>query len=312
VAADGKGEYTTVQGAVDAAPNTGTTIHIAPGTYREAVVIDKPDIRLIGGGSSSSDTVIVFDKSAGTSGGTLNSATVAVRAPDFFAEHLTIANDWNRTHLQGSQGSQALAVLVTGDKDIFNDVRLLGNQDTLYAGSQGCVNGDTSCTPARQFFSNCYIEGNVDFIFGDGKAYFRDCEIRSTPHRGGYVTAQSKHYPQEESAFVFDHCRFTADAGAGEVWLGRPWRPYATVVFLHAWMDSHIVPAGWREWHPGETHSLDTAWYGEFDSQGPGATMKDRDPHTHLLNADEAQRFTLSKFFPDWNPEAALKAATSR
>ena len=131
--------------------------------------------------------------------------------------------------------------------------------------------GEQNCTPARQYFSDCYIAGNVDFIFGDGKAVFDHCEIHSTPHAGGYITAQSKHYPDEDSGYVFEplqaHCGSGRD---GNVFLGRPWRPYATVIYLHTEMGDKIDPAGWREWHPGETHSLDTAYYAEFDSTGPG------------------------------------------
>jgi pectin methylesterase-like acyl-CoA thioesterase len=72
--------------------------------------------------------------------------------------------------------------------------RLLGNQDTVYTRSkQRTGTGSTrACTPARQYFSDSYIEGNVDFIFGDGKTVFDHCEIHSTPHPQGFITAQSK------------------------------------------------------------------------------------------------------------------------
>ena len=308
VSSDGSGEYHSIQAAVDAAPASGATILIGPGTYRETIAVNKPNLRLVGTAPSAANTVIIFDKSAGSSGGTLHSATVEIRGENFFADNLTFANDWNRTHTQAVQGSQALALLVTGDKAIFHNVRFLGNQDTLYAGSRNCAPDGDNCIPARQYFSDCYIEGNVDFIFGDAKAYFRNCEIRSTPHEGGYITAQAKHYPAENSAFVLDHCRLTASPGAENVWLGRPWRPYSTVVYLHTWMEDHIVPAGWREWHPGETHSLDTAWYAEFDSSGPGAHPQERDSHTHALTAAEAERFSLNNFFPGWDAAAELQS----
>jgi pectin methylesterase-like acyl-CoA thioesterase len=261
------------------------------------LTIDKPHMHLRSPDTDATKTVIVFDKSAGTAGGTTHSATVNVTGDDFLAENLTFQNDFNARHEQVSQGSQALALRVTGDRAIFRNMRFLGNQDTLYA-----ANPPGKAAPSRQYFVNCYVEGNVDFIFGDAKAFFDHCEIRNTPHNGGYVTAQSKNAPQQDSAYVFDHCKLTAYPGVAHVWLGRPWRPYATVIFMNTEMGEHIDPAGWREWHPGETKSLDTAYYAEYNSSGPGAHPGSRDPHTHLLSTAEASRFELRNFFTGWDP----------
>ena len=296
VAADGTGRYDSVQHAIDAAPNTGAVIWIAPGTYREVLTIDKAHIHLRSPEADASKTVIVFDKSAGTSGGTSNSATVNVLGDDFTGENLTFQNDFNAHHPQVPVGSQALAVRVTGDRAIFRNMRFLGNQDTVFAGNKGG-------TSSRQYFTGCYIEGNVDFIFGDSKAYFDHCEIRSNAHSGGYITAQSKHDAEQDSAYVFNHCKLTADPGVAKVWLGRPWRPYAAVIYLNTEMGDHIEPAGWREWHPGETKSLETAFYAEYNSSGPGAHPGQRDPHGKLLSATEAAQFEMKAFFKDWMPE---------
>jgi polygalacturonase len=304
VAADGTGDYYSIQKALDTAPDSGATLLLAPGTYRESISITKPNIELRGSNPDASRTIIVFDKSAGSSGGTLHSATAEIRGDNFRAENLTFANDWNATHAQVPVGSQALAVLVAADKATFSNVRFLGNQDTLYAGSRNCAPDGEPCTPTRQYFSHCYIEGNVDFIFGDSKAVFDHCEIHSTPHSEGFLTAQSMHYPSEDSGFVFNHCTLTAAPDATNIWLGRPWRPYAKVIFLNTEMGAHILPAGWREWHPGETHSLETVYYAEYNSSGPGAHANERDPHTKLLTAAEAAQFETSTFLDGWNPAA--------
>jgi pectin methylesterase-like acyl-CoA thioesterase len=288
-------DYNSIQRAIDAAPETGAVISIAPGTYREVLTIAKPHIHLRSPSTDATKTIIVFDKSAGTSGGTMNSATVNISGDDFTAENLTFQNDFNAHHPQVPVGSQALALRVTGDRAIFRNMRFLGNQDTVYAGNKGSVS-------SRQYFTNCYIEGNVDFIFGDAKAFFDHCEIRSNAHSGGYLTAQSKREADQDSAYVFDHCKLTADPGVARVFLGRPWRPYAAVIFLNTEMGEHIEPAGWREWHPGETKSLDTAYYAEYNSSGPGAHPGQRDPHTKLLTAAEAAKYELKSFFKDWNP----------
>jgi pectin methylesterase-like acyl-CoA thioesterase len=312
VAADGSGDYPSIQRALDMAPKSGgAVISVAPGVYREVLTIDKPNITLLGASSDAGKIVVVNDRNAGENGGTFHSATVNVTADDFSAENITFENDFNRTHPQLFSGSQALALLITGDRAIFHNVRLLGNQDTLFLGSRGCGTDGTNCISTRQYFSDCTIAGNVDFIFGDSKAVFENCELHSTPHAGGFITAQSKHYPGEDSGFVFNRCKLTADAGVtAPVFLGRPWRPYATVIFLRTFMSDKIDPAGWREWHPGQTNSLDTAYYAEFDSTGPGANHDKRDPHTHFLTPEEAKQYEPAIFLrgaDNWNPLAPPK-----
>jgi polygalacturonase len=293
VAASGTGEFYSIQRAIDVAPAEGAVISIAPGIYREVLKITKPNIHLRSPYLDASKTVIVFDNSAGSTGSTLKSATVDVSGDGFTAENLTFSNDFNRTHPQLPQGSQALAIAVTGDRAVFRNMRFLGNQDTVYAAKK------------RQYFVDCYIEGNVDFIFGDGRAVFEHCEIHSNRKAGGYITAQGKSDAGQDNGYVFNHCRLTADAGVQHVWLGRPWRPYATVLFLNTEMGDFIEPAGWREWHPGETKYLETVFYAEYNSSGPGAHAAERDPHTRHLTAAEAEQYQTRRYLAGgdaWDP----------
>jgi pectin methylesterase-like acyl-CoA thioesterase len=336
VAADGSAQYKTVQTAVDAVPATGGTILIAPGVYREQVVINQSHVTLRGIGTDAAATIVVDDTSQGTRGNKPSYATVHVLGSDFHAFNLTFQNDYNRTHQQGFSGSQAQALNLEGDRNILDHVNILANQDTLYIGARGCGQagsrrtqvissasslkaqpgatiGAAACLPVatRSYFTHCLIAGNVDFIYGDGNAFFNDCEIHSTLHaEGGYLTAQGKFLPNQQSMFVFDHCRLTAEPGEKHVYLGRPWRPYASVVFLHTEMGSHIEPVGWREWHPGETHSLDSAFYAEYKSRGPGANVRARDPHSHQLTAAQAKQFEAKVFLAGtdgWNPTKIAK-----
>lgn len=275
------------------APAEGAVISIAPGTYREVLKIDKPNIHLRSPYSDPSRTVIVFDNSAGSTGSTLRSATVEVSGDNFSAGNLTFANDFNRTHPQLPQGSQALAIAVTGDRAIFRNMRFLGNQDTVYAAKK------------RQYFVDSYIEGNVDFIFGDARAVFENCEIHSNRRSGGYITAQGKSDARQDNGYVFNHCRLTAEPGVEHVWLGRPWRPYATVIFLNTEMGAFIEPEGWREWHTGETRYMETVFYAEYNSTGPGAHPGEREPHTRRLTAAEAAAYETKRYLAGadgWDP----------
>jgi pectin methylesterase-like acyl-CoA thioesterase len=292
--APGSGAFWSIQRAIDMAPPEGVVINVAPGTYREVLTITKPNITIRSPYKDATKTVIVFNRSAGDSGGTFNSATVNVRAPNFTAENVTFANDWNKTHQQAPTGSQALALSLTADRAVLRNVRLVGNQDTLYAAG------------GRQYYADCYIEGNVDFIFGDANAVFERCRIHSTPHQIGYITAQGKREASQDSTYVFNQCKLTAEPGVENVWLGRPWRSYASVVFLNTEMGAHIAPAGWREWHPGETKYMETVFYAEYNSTGPGAHANERDPHMKTLTKDEAARYETQRFLAGkdgWSPK---------
>jgi polygalacturonase len=297
VAQDGSGDFRAIQEAVDALPETGGEIAVKPGIYREVVTIRKPHVHLYGENADAQKTEIVFNNTGPRNGGTFNSATVFVESDNDSIANLTIAND------AGSGKGQAVALAVTGDRAVFRNLRILGAQDTLFAASRYCYGDYGPCVPARQYFRDCYIAGNVDFIFGDAIAVFDRCELHGIPGHVMY-TAQSRHTAEQKSAYVFYHCRLTADAGAQTVSLGRPWRPYATVVYLHT-QDAPMVPAGWTEWPRFGVPSLPKAYYAEFDSTGPGANPKAREPYSHQLTATEAEQWSPRKVLAGedgWDP----------
>jgi polygalacturonase len=310
VSEDGSSDYRSVQEAVDALPDGGGTVTIKPGTYREVVHVRKPGVRLVGDAADPRRVVIVYDKSAGSAGGTLNTATVDVRGDDFYANGITFQNDFwiknpNPQQKGPTGGTQAIALAISADRAVLRNVRMLSGQDTLYLSSKSCVGEQGPCVPARQYLADCYVEGHVDFIFGDSKAYFQNCEIHGVAHGNVMYTAQSKHYPDEDSGYVFDHCKLTADPEAKHISLGRPWRPYSTVVYLNTDIQAPLDPAGWSEWTPGKTHSLETAYYAEFESTGAGANPSARVPHSHQLTAADAEKWRAKNFFAGsdhWDP----------
>jgi polygalacturonase len=299
VAHDGSADFRTIQEAIDALPLSGGDVDVKPGIYREVVTIRKPHVHLRGEVTSETETAIVFDNTSPKSGGTFNSATVFVEAADVSIDHLTISND------AGSGKGQAVALAVIGDRAVFRNLRLLGAQDTLFAASQYCYGDYGPCVPARQHFKDCYIAGNVDFIFGDSKAVFDHCELHAIAGNNVMYTAQSKHYASQPSGYIFDRCRLTADPGAGNISLGRPWRPHATVVFLNAEIEAPVIPAGWTEWPRFGIPSLPVAYYAEFHSTGPGANPSKRDSYSHQLTAGQAEKWSAQIFLAGsdgWRP----------
>ena len=144
VAADGTGDYRTVQLAVDAAPAQGEVIRIKPGTYqREGGRFRRRGLSCEGMGKTPAEVVLAFDDSAKSAGGTGKSGSVTVTGDDFTAENLTIQNDWEKKNARMGEGAQAVALMISGDREVLRHVRLLGYQDTLYAGSKyvSCAGG---------------------------------------------------------------------------------------------------------------------------------------------------------------------------
>jgi len=305
VASDGTGQFKTVQEAVDASPDGNVRIEIKPGEYRQVLSIKADGVELRGLGKRPEDVVLVYDNSAGTAGGTGKSGSVSVSGDDFRAQNLTIANDFEKRHGRTEQGSQAVALLLTGDRAILRQVRLLGYQDTLYASSKSCHAADEtgSCHASRQYFADCYIEGHVDFIFGDAKAVFDRCEIHGMAHSMVTITAQSRPRPEEDSGYLFRDCTVTAEAGAQNILLGRPWRDYSTVVFLNTDFKVPLDSKGWLEWGG----RLKTSDYEEFGSHGLAGDVTERVAPSRQLTAAEAAKDTIKAWLAGadgWNPEA--------
>jgi pectinesterase len=301
--------FHTLQAAVDALPESGGEITLSPGVYREKVLITKPKVSLRGLGRKPGDVVIAWSDGAKNVGGTFKTATLEIRGDDFRADNLTVANDYSLRH---AEQSQAVALYITGDRAVVNRVRMLGAQDTLYAADRKCdagQSGQTTCRVSRQYFRDCYIEGHVDFIFGNSKAFFENCRIHAIAHEEVMITAHMRTAADQDRGYVFDNCRITADPGVGKLWLGRPWRDYSRVVFLNTRIDAGLERAGWREWTPGTTQRLATAFYAEHGSTGMGARDGPREPYALALSAIEAEGWSAKHHLAGhdgWAPQNGL------
>jgi len=288
VAKDGSGDYTSIQNAVDATksfPDKRITIFIMNGVYKEKVKVPAWNTNLSFIGESKENTIIswndYFDKIDRGRNSTFFTYTLKVEANDFHATNLTIENT------AGPVG-QAVALHVTGDRCVFRNCHILGHQDALYVAGQN----------SRQYFDSCFIEGTTDFIFGAATALFDNCTINSLSN--SYITAAST--PEGKPfGYVFRNCNLTACSGVDSVYLGRPWRDYARVVFLDCKMGGHIVPRGWSNW--SHTNRDKTAYYAEYNSTGPGANPEIRVDWSHQLTREQAAKCTLNNILSPVLPE---------
>jgi pectinesterase len=284
VAADGSGQFRTVQAAIDAAPSQSTgpvVIRLKRGAYHEKVLIPATKPHLVLRGDDAATTVITYADHVGANGiSTPTSYSVLVKAADFTAENVTFEN------AAGYTAGQAVALHVEADRATFRHCRLVGNQDVLFLALGG----------TRQYFRDCYIEGTTDFIFGASTAVFSHCVIKSK--KNSFVTAASTPAGQAYG-FVFLACKLTADTTlAKKVYLGRPWRPNAKVAYLGCELGNHIMPAGWDNWKNPANEQ--TAYYAEYRSTGPGANPAARVPWAHQLTTQEAKQYTLPGVLGDW------------
>jgi pectinesterase len=287
VAPDGSGDYTSIQKAIDnckSFPDKRITIFVKNGIYREKIVVAScnPQISLIG--EDPEKTIITwgdyFDKMNRGRNSTFYTYTMLVIADDFIAENITIENS------AGPVG-QAIALFVRGDRCVFRNCRITGNQDTLY----------TDGSNVRHYFENCYIDGTTDFIFGSSTALFKNCVIHSK--KNSYITAAST--PQGNSfGYVFVDCKLTADDEVDKVFLGRPWRDYAKVVFIRCEMGNHISPEGWSNWSGTERDK--TAFYAEYGNTGPGSETSQRVAWSHQLTRKQGKQYTVENILKPRTP----------
>jgi pectinesterase len=301
-----KQRFTALQAAVDALPESGGEITLSPGVYREKVIIGKSKVWLRGLGRKPDDVVITWSDSSRLVGNTFKTASLEIRGDDFRATNLTVANDY---WLRYPEPSQAVALYITGDRAVIDRVRMLGHQDTLYAADKKCEGTQpdgSPCRVSRQYFRDCYVEGHVDFIFGNSKAFFDRCHIHAVAHEEVMLTAHMRTAPDQDRGYVFSHCRITEDEGVGKLWFGRPWRDYSRVIFLHTQIDADLERDGWREWTPGTTARLGQAFYAEHGSTGPGSRQGPREPFAMTLSAVEAERWSAKNHLAGhdgWAPQ---------
>ena len=269
VSKDGCGDFTSVSEAVKHA-SANDTIFIKKGIYHERVEITAP---LTFKGEDAENTVIEYGMYArmpmgNEKTGTFRSYTMLVNTDGFQCMDLTIAN----TAGFGKDVGQAIAVYAEGDNIRFENCRILGHQDTLFTGplpfkeiEKGGFRGPTEFAErrfCRQYYINCFIAGEVDFIFGSAAAYFENCELFSIDcgnEVNGYVTAAST-YEGQAYGYVLNRCRFTGNCSDNSVYIGRPWRDHAQTILIDCKIGSHIRRELFHDWNKSSAH--DTVNYG--------------------------------------------------
>jgi pectin methylesterase-like acyl-CoA thioesterase len=274
------GDYATVQAAIDSIPSGSSTrvrIEIRAGTYNEKLTIaSRTNLCLVG--ESATSTILSYGDSNASVGSTSGSASVHVSANDFSAANLTIQNSYG-------SGSQAVALRTTGQRQQFLNCRFVGYQDTLYT-----HNGS-------QYFKNCYVQGNTDYVFGGATAVLDNCEVRNVAG-GSAVSAPSTDIALAYG-IVFLGGSFTAasSVSANSVGLGRPWGANGSAAFLNVALGAHVIDEGFV---PMSDNVPENARFKEYQNTGAGANASSR--ASYQMTAADAAKFTLTNIFGTWTP----------
>ena len=304
VAKDNSGDFNSIQQAVDSIPaGTPETIYIKKGIYKERVEVRKNNISFVG--ESTDDTIITESYYArmimpdGSKRGTFRSYTFFVYADNFTASNITFENAAGF----GDEFGQAIAVYAEGDNITFRNCKILGHQDTLFTGplpmkekQPGGFTGPTIDGIRRvvhQLYEDCYIAGEIDFIFGSATAYFKNCTLFALNRNqeiNAYYTAPST-YEGQAFGYVFDNCTFTGNCPPKSVALSRPWRIHAKVVLLNCEYSDQIIDEGFTDWNKPESH--ETVYYAEYNGHGDGYKPEKRAAYVHQLDEAQAARYTL-------------------
>jgi pectin methylesterase-like acyl-CoA thioesterase len=301
VAKEGSGAYRTLSSAIARVQDnmtTRTVIFVKNGLYKEKVVIppSKINVSIIG---ESVDSVIINwnDYSGKGTTTTATSYTLWADAANLYIENVTIKNS------AGAVG-QAVAIRTTGDKQIYKNCKFLGFQDTYYAHSK------------RQYNVDCYVEGGTDFIFGDATNVFKNSIIHCL-NGGSKITAPADSKLTSKAPWgtfihglMFENCNITAEKGVAEdsYYLGRPWQPNASSVYLNCTMGSFIRKLGWSVWSPTDNHL--SAFFAEYNSKDYDGNLVDISGRAtwskQLTDTIVRDYYNLDSFFykiaDPWNP----------
>ncbi|KAE8975341.1 hypothetical protein PR003_g9111 [Phytophthora rubi] len=276
------GSYQTVAEGFAYLPNTTEehTIFLFPGVYQEQVLVPKLAGPLVLQGYTC-DTMSYAENKV--------TITHTMAQRDLAPEIKNSRNELVSTmRLKSSSGVKMYNINVANPT---GEIKNLGQAVAVYVnapnyGFYGCnFTGyqDTLCAhKGRELYSRSYISGAVDFVFGmQAKAWFESCDFETIGK--GWITANGNRNSSNLSEYVFNRARVFGSSGNGSTYLGRPWYPYARVIWQNSELSDVVNPEGWSAWD--ESTSTANVTFKEFNNSGPGAATDKRVSFSGQLEA---------------------------
>ncbi|XP_022731093.1 pectinesterase 3-like [Durio zibethinus] len=304
VAQDGTGDFRTISEAVKLIPEKNESrlvIYVKEGVYLENVKIDKDywNVMIYGDGMYKTIVSGSLNKVDGTP--TFSSGTFIAAGRGF------IAKDMGFKNTAGPVKEQAVALRSSSDQSVFYRCYFDAYQDTLYTHSN------------RQFYRDCHVTGTIDFIFGNAAVVLQNCSIQPRqpgPDQFNTITAQSKTDPNQNTGMSIQRCQITPfDNLTATSYLGRPWKDFATTIFMQSYIGEFVDPEGWTERSQG-VDPPNTLFFAEYENLGPGSGISERINWPGVkpnITNEEATRFTVESFIQGshWLPKANIMYESS-
>lgn len=297
VSLDGTADFATVQGAIDFVPAGNpqrVVIQIADGTYHELIYIHNTKTNITLQGQSRDGTVITYLNNANRNSSNQR-ASFFSRANDLVLHSLTLFNSTPKG------GSQAEALNSAGQRVVVNNCAFYSLQDTHKL--DGSI-----------YLVDCYIEGDVDYMWGSANAFFENCHLH-TVYRG-YLTQVRNN--QAGKGFVYLNCTLTGETAAAGTLLGRvdPGAyPYSSAAYINCAIGPHIDPVGWRLDNTQVAPNLRYYEFGSTDLDGNPLDLSKRLAAATIIDAELAAQYRDPQWVLGWNPaprawESALRPAS--
>ncbi|KAI9033769.1 pectin lyase fold/virulence factor [Phycomyces nitens] len=297
-----KCSYKTINSALASLPNDATTYNLLlyPGIYHEQVKIRRNNVNLK---PMQPGFIQIeyngFKDTQRTNGTNEDSATLSVFGTNVKVYDMTIANLFPQ-----NGGMANLALNLAATQASFYNVKFYGYQDTLLV-NRG----------ATGFFKKCYVEGSVDYIWGEGTAVFEHSTI-ATNRKGGYATAHRRGTASSAGGFFFNSCYIKATLPSGPLvatqdrsvaftsasqfpnsWsLGRPWNEFARVVYRYCNIDNSVKVEGWSKWDSA-VKDYKNVNFGEYKNSGAGQWNSKRASFAHQVTDAENAKYSNAVLF---------------
>jgi len=206
--------------------------------------------------------------------GTQGSAVVTVKATGVTIANVTIQNTFDPAYHPevDAYSTQAVALAAEGNRQTYTQDRIISRQDTILA------KAPVATGQYRQYVVGSYIEGSVDFIFGNATAVLDRDDIAMRNWVGGTVLAPNTDASKKYGILITGSEFLTNRVPENTMYLGRPWHNSADV-WPQAVVRETAIHSGITAARPWTDMTTDYSWtqtrfteHGNYGlSQGVGA-----------------------------------------